>query len=220
MNALLELVHDGLVALAARLWNIEMKNLRGRIVRRQDFMIAMATAARRGAINSRHRQAAVYAAAVGFERIFDGDVIFLHEGGVGMAARASESELARIHPRKGISTRADFVAAVTIAAGRSIRRRCAGGLALAVYACRNFFHSIFVTSRTSRRRQILRMGDFRDIGVAGDAFKSGMDRVVYFCRIDKQRALDSAAVRDHERRVAVAGKTITVADLRPARGGR
>ena len=97
MNTVIIFLRDGLMALAARLWNIKMINLRGGVVRRKNFMIAVATAARGGAINPRDGKAAMYAMAVGFERIFDGNVIFLHEGGIGMAARTSEGDLARIH---------------------------------------------------------------------------------------------------------------------------
>lgn len=98
MHALGKLRADLAMALAAGLRNIKMIRRRSWIIRGENFMTAVTTAARRRAVASGKSQTSVNAAAVGLKWIFDGNMMLLHQIGISVTARTSESKLPRINP--------------------------------------------------------------------------------------------------------------------------
>lgn len=204
MDTALKFLRDRGMALAAHLRHIEMIHFRGRIVRRKNFMIAMTTAARRGAIDAGNAQSAMHAVAVGFERIFDGNVIFLHDGRIGVTTRAGETKLPRIHPRKRIGAAANVVAAVAIAASG----RVAGSLAFAVYAFCQLRDGSFMAGAASGGGELFGMGNFLYIRMAGNAIETGMHRVLHVRRLNEKRTCRAGAVGHGKIFIAVAGLAI------------
>ena len=173
------------VALTTGLGNIRPKDLR-RWVAAGNNVVRAVTIGADGASLARSDRARVNAFQVGLNGANHRNAKFFGQRGIGVANSASRSDILRIHRRAGIGATDKLVnIAMTARAGRRLGKSL--GARFAVDALAVGLHAVRVAILALHRLQLSLVGNFRDVGVAGGAFKDAVNGAIEGLLFDLKR---------------------------------